>query len=507
MANSPIQSMSRDEKRWFAHAIAGMICADGAVDASELAYLKEAVGFLEDEAEINALVKTVKSKQMPHIEPIRMDNQLAFVLLKHLAGLSITDGKLTNSEVKYFKKLGGLLGFPENILQKIISTARQRMESKLPPVDVTFGDTTAEVGAMELSESHCLFRYAKMISPQTRIMLQFYGRGGKNTEESYDQVVGQVQWSRPSKSDHNTFVVRVEFRQTVKSNHGILQILYPERFKPQKARKELKPTKNSLLGKLVQCHVCGQADIPFWLMRAKSLITQPNIFGITTYTKALSGRDFVDYNIVQVGVCPTCCFASHEIRFFRSEDDPTCPYDAKAMHETWLDRVKERKEKYDKHASGFHDDTRSEEQSVVAYDFAIATHEYLANLESGYEHPRLITSLLMVQAEILMNLGDREAAETNLRKTKDILEPIFSHLEGEVILRSATLLFGIHLYFKENSEVSKYMSFVNDYDRKGPLDPGTSEARTHRIAKEMVNKAYGDRDAYGHDKLKIFHLT
>ena len=42
-----VEQLDSEDKNWFARAIAGMVVADGRVDESETAFLKEALGFLK----------------------------------------------------------------------------------------------------------------------------------------------------------------------------------------------------------------------------------------------------------------------------------------------------------------------------------------------------------------------------------------------------------------------------------------------------------------------------
>ena len=55
-----VEQLDSEDKNWFARAIAGMVVADGRVDESETAFLKEALGFLEDRSQVEQIMGIVK---------------------------------------------------------------------------------------------------------------------------------------------------------------------------------------------------------------------------------------------------------------------------------------------------------------------------------------------------------------------------------------------------------------------------------------------------------------
>lgn len=114
-----VQTLPPDAKKWLAHAIAGMICADGVVDKSEMEYLREAINFLENVDEINVLVEIVKKKEKPVLQILKIDRKPAFQLLSHLARLSIVDGHLSQPEVEFLKYAGSRLGFSSDFCLEV----------------------------------------------------------------------------------------------------------------------------------------------------------------------------------------------------------------------------------------------------------------------------------------------------------------------------------------------------------------------------------------------------
>ncbi len=100
--------------------------------------------------------------------------------------------------------------------------------------------------------------------------------------------------------------------------------------------KVLTAKNSSLRGKYVACLVCKQAEIPFWILRKKSMRTQTNIFGVVVYSTPVEGKDFCDYNLVQVATCPKCCFASSDISYFKSDDEAAEGIYPEGFADSWL---------------------------------------------------------------------------------------------------------------------------------------------------------------------------
>ncbi len=508
MAQLNTDAMSREEKQWTANAIAGMVCSDGHVDESEMIYLKEAISFLEDREEINKLLSMVKKKQLQELSGIQMDPNQGFAILKHLAGISIVDGRMSPSEIRYFKRVGKLLGMPEGLLEKIMLKTRKHMESNLPNVTATINEQEYQVPILYLSEEGCTFRFERMLLPNTRITFDFtpQGQGGEEggEKEHCCPMLATATGARPSKLGETSFTVKTEFQQKITEAHGILQILYPDR-QTTTTKKKLESSNSSLLGRYVQCYVCGH-QVAFWSLRIKSMVTELNTLGMTIYVKPIPGKDHCDYNLLQVAVCPDCFFASNDINYFRSEINAKCPFDEEAFKKSWMDSAPVRKQKLQGQSEFFSADTRTADQAILTYVYAIETHQRLEKLKSDNKNPRKMVSLLLPQAELLMNKGKTKAAENNLKRVEHLLEPIFENLSDDAVFKAATTLSLIKLYFKDYEGVNKYMTFLINADREGTVSPTSPEGRALKAGVNLVKKSYDQREAYGYDKLKTFHL-
>ena len=114
-----LDEMSTEEKLWFANSIAGMVVADGHADKSEMIFLREAINFLDGKDEIDNLMIIIKNGIPPELGPLDIDPKQAFLMLKYLAQLMVADADLSPKEISYFLLAGRLLGFNNEILNKL----------------------------------------------------------------------------------------------------------------------------------------------------------------------------------------------------------------------------------------------------------------------------------------------------------------------------------------------------------------------------------------------------
>lgn len=498
--------MNSEEKQWFASAIAGMILADGHVDNKELESLREAITFLEDPAEINRLVTLVKNKQMPQLMAMRMEGKKAFNILKYLAELSIVDGRLSLTEKDYFFDAGFCLGFPEDLLKKIIRTASKQMEANKPVARMTVGDVTNEVVVTELSETRCTFKFNRAIAPRTRLFLNFYERNTGSKADLYKQpVLGVVKGVSQSAADENTYYVRVDFQVKVNADHGVLQILDPNAFNSY-STEGLEVKNKSLIGRVVSCFVCGKEAVPFYSLRTHAMKIRKNIFGIATYLEPVEGRDFVDYLNVQVGVCPQCLFASESLADFMSDKNPTPEFDAQALFQALSKTVSQRRLSLEDNVSGFFSEHRTSKQAIIAYEYAIEATNHIYKLTEEVEHVRHMAKLIVTQAELYMNLGFVKEAHANLQRAAASMEEVFEKFKGESIYKVALLLGMIKMYFKDNQGLGTYINFLKNVERERRVDRNSPEFRTYKVCFEYLERAFEFRDEIRHDRLKNFHL-
>ncbi len=125
------EQLNEDAKRWLANAIAGMITADKSIVQTEVEYLRQAIGFLDNREEANTLMEMVKQKKQPNLHVLRgVERTLAVKILMSLAEVTVTDDKLTKSEVEFFVYAAKKLGFTSAFAQKVMKWAYSYLEAK-----------------------------------------------------------------------------------------------------------------------------------------------------------------------------------------------------------------------------------------------------------------------------------------------------------------------------------------------------------------------------------------
>ncbi len=118
-------------KRWFAHAIAGAITADGIVDDDEVQFLSKAIEFLDSEDEVHELLELVKTKALPELQSMSsIDRNQAFRMMATITQIVANDGKLSKGEVIYLKSVTKKLGFSVHFSTQLINWAKKSADVK-----------------------------------------------------------------------------------------------------------------------------------------------------------------------------------------------------------------------------------------------------------------------------------------------------------------------------------------------------------------------------------------
>ena len=150
------------------------------------------------------------------------------------------------------------------------------------------------------------------------------------------------------------------------------------------------------------------------------------------------------------------------------------------------------------------------ELGILSYDLAIATFEQLARFISDDQKKgevlRKQTSMLMIQAELLMESKVRDAAEANLNKVVDLWVPIFERLKGSLMIHVCLLLFQIKIYFNDLQSAAQYMKFMDNFDTEGKLEEGTEEYKELKLSSAKLKATFDDRGLLSKKTLKHFHL-
>jgi len=278
-----------------------------------------------------------------------------------------------------------------------------------------------------------------------------------------------------------------------------------------KIMKTFEPKYNCLLGYYLTCRVCGENNIPFWHLRARTLHSKTNLFGIPVYDKAIGEREFCNYNLFQISICPSCLFASNQIDCFQRQDKPVgvSEFDPRKFSAKWQPVLQKRKKLVGKDDSWLYSNDRGVPQAIVSYQLAVETHELLGQFCDDAElanHQRKVVSFMLTQAELLMSKGERADAEKLLQIVKEKLEMIFPNLEKEAGIRAAQLFIMISLYFKDYDNIGEYLNYLNNYSKLHTVAHGSAESKALATALNQTSDAWQERDKVAFDALKSFHL-
>lgn len=113
----------------------------------------------------------------------------------------------------------------------------------------------------------------------------------------------------------------------------------------------------------------------------------------------------------------------------------------------------------------------------------------------------------MIQAELLMNRGEKAPAEQLVLDAKKRLETAFQGLEKEAAIRAAYMLALMNIYFKAYDDAGNYLNFITNYSKLRNVVQGSEEYKTLNSVLRLTEEAWQERREYACDKLTCFHLN
>ena len=510
-----VEEMSSEEKLWFASSIAGMVVADGHAVPTELVFLREAINFLENKDDIEKIMKIVKVGTVPDLKPIQIDPKQAFLMLKYLAQLMVVDSDLSSREIRFFISLGKLLSFSDGILTKLWKSARSLLENDLPQAIIETGKLKTKVSLTKVDETGVTFRLGKALMPHVKIFVQVLKGVHSDSplmgnEEHWDPLVCKLEKQHQIKYDKDCYHVKANFEQRVVEDHGILQILHPENYAVVSDGGFFETEKNSLLGSYLRCFICDNPKVKFYVLHSKSMLTGTNIFGISSYIKSAGKLKFCDFNLIQISSCSECGFSSNDRDHFKQTKNSESKFSVEEFKKGWEERIGTMLKKAKDHGENFYGENRDQQHGILSYDLAIKTFEQIASISKDevkkFAALRKQASMLMTQAELLMENKQRDAAEKNLQTVVEILEPIFESLKGADSIHVCLLLFQIKIYFSDLQSAAQYMKFMDNFDTEGNIQEGTEEYKALKVGGAKLKATFDDREILTKENLNHFHL-
>lgn len=382
--------------------------------------------------------------------------------------------------------------------------------------ELTIGTNNSKVELSEISMEHCIARVSYLVRPYQQGLLQIHTHEGSERISSFNPVKVVVESIRQRTGDVGASFIKLKFRGMVSASQGVVQLLHTqtqalaktEEPEPQKAN-------TSLRIKLLNCPICHQEDIAFHVLEKRTMITKTNLFGVPQYAEAYPGREFCDYNLLRIAVCPSCFFASNDPNEFvgvASNGKVKSPsFNAGKMAKQWLETKNERAELVSNNLTHFFDEGRSSEQAVLTFDLSVMTSDAMFKIDEersprtrNYNPVRKATYYLFVKAELLMNDGNVDEAEKTLNEIMNRLEFLFPLLSGETSIRSAYLLGLINIYFQDYQHAYKYLAFLNECSKNDNVETGTNEYKELKTSLKKLNDVLQNREDFNRTSLNGF---
>jgi hypothetical protein len=184
--------------------------------------------------------------------------------------------------------------------------------------------------------------------------------------------------------------------------------------------------------------------------------------------------------------------------------------DCNRKTEGWEEKSKSLFGEGQKSKESYFTEDRSVNDALLSYDLAILSMNQLAEIEKDpkkkINYIRKVASLLLFQAEVLMENQQRAKAESNLEEVVKALEPVIQSMVGALSWHTALLIFQIKIYFGDTQSAAQYMKFMDGYDTDGKLDPNGEEAKELKVSSNKLKAVFDDREILNKDSLSRFHL-
>jgi hypothetical protein len=444
----PINRLSPEQRNWYAETLVATIMSDELLDASEVRFLKMAIGISPDSDHQQRLADMVRHRKVP---PLSKPPQLpAAILLRIYFEVMLiisADEKLEDQELAYLKHLSELCNFSPDLYEQLVDWCRQGIRWKADKnpliarckVERTTSDPERLVFSQAMAGSTITF-----------------------TADDSDGVVPQ---------DPDT------------TSPG------PKRGTPTVPVSQPNQEVNAIIDFNLNCFVCNSQEVvKHFKLKPKSLQSARNIFGIPIYRVSADGFDFIDYNHCKVTICPSCLFASTQKQLFRQDADsePPAVLQHPEFKATWLANQEKRRLSLQDRFNEIFRVKRSLPFVVQAYQLAIEASTILAKLNSSPELDWHSITLRLTLAEVLMGQGQVAEAEDQLKTIHQRSVELFKNSKNRFItFRSGRLIALLALYCGNTKAADNYFRYftklkAQQFDRFSPND------------QELFKRAYGE---------------
>ncbi len=266
---------------------------------------------------------------------------------------------------------------------------------------------------------------------------------------------------------------------------------------------------SSLLDREFDCFVCGSKQkVIAHQLKPQTQEPNRNIFGIMAYLGAMEGHEYIDFNKIRVITCPTCLFSSLSKDLFKKSEKEKIPdvLNNNKFRTAWIKDLKNRQAKLGDKMKELFSINRSCDVVAESYELAIKAADMLGVASNDESQKWQSITMLMTMAEICMNDGEVEKAESYLEKAQERADFLFKNAtDVTVSFKAARVLLLMGLYWDDIRTAGTYLDFLREYqfEKMDTLSPP---------AQNVLKKIYGeakkvmeDRSEYTKDQLTGFH--
>ena len=272
----------------------------------------------------------------------------------------------------------------------------------------------------------------------------------------------------------------------------------------------------SLLIIPVTCHMCGEEHIPFYSLQRRTMTTRTNIFGVYQYNEALPGKEFCNYNLIRVAICPHCYFSSGYTNDFISESsvkkNQSEPFDKGSIVDQWLASKSKRQDLVAPYRENLFSESRKIKQSLLAYSLALLSTKAILKTElvkketsRDYSVELKAVSYMMIKAELLMSHNKSTEAVKIAKSALEKLQVISPFLRREAGIKAGYLMGMLGLYFEIPKIISESFIFLQQYDKRNKVKFGTEEHKAWVTSLQKFTEAYQSRDEFSHKNMNGFN--
>ncbi len=231
-----------------------------------------------------------------------------------------------------------------------------------------------------------------------------------------------------------------------------------------------------------------------YVLRSGKIAAEVDSCDIPTYTRAVGGGDFIDFNRVNVVTCPKCLFSSasaHDFVDLREGVDPAAGLNhfAPASREAVMQGEPARRMLAGGQSDTFFGPARTADEGATAH--RLAAHCAQALWRSNTERmSRFACQAADAYMTAALLEGRPDVIALIREEARDLLTEAVQYVEGPALPRATYQLIALGILLGDDRVAFSYMKTLETLCRKG-------DARTMAVADRFMNRAkrlWTDRD-------------